>query len=83
MVSVPSAMTHSPAATAAPEPPEDPPGVIASSSPPHGFSVRPNQGLSVTAPSAPSSMFTVPATIAPARFRFATQAASSRAMRRS
>ena len=78
IVSVPSAAWANPAATAAAEPPELPPGVKPSRS---GLIVRPNHGLSVVAPSAPSSMLSVPVTTAPAARSRATARASSSARR--
>ena len=60
---MPSAAGARPAATAAPEPLLDPPGVYPARC---GFSQRPNHGLSPVAPSAASCMFSLPRITAPA-----------------
>src|SRR6476659_8094091 len=62
-VSVPIAQGASRPATAAAEPPEDPPGTRPSS---HGFSTGPYAEFSFEDPIANSSMFTLPSTRAPA-----------------
>ncbi len=72
--SVPTASGARPAATAAPAPPDEPPGV---SSAFHGLRVMPPRGLSVT-PLCPSSgVVVLPIRIAPAPFRRSTATASS------
>jgi hypothetical protein len=69
-VSEPSAHGASPAATAAAEPPEEPPGTRSGS---HGFRVGPNAEFSVEEPIANSSMFVLPISGRPAsRQRAAT-----------
>ena len=77
-VSLPRAAAHRPADTAAAEPPEEPPALWPCR---QGFWVRPNQGLSVRAPNAPSCMLTSPRITAPAARSWATTGASSSAMR--
>ncbi len=77
-VSLPSAAAHRPADTAAADPPEEPPALEPCF---HGLWVRPNQGLSVRAPNAPSCMLTSPRITAPAARSWATTGASSSAMR--
>src|SRR5262245_48324707 len=72
--SVPRASGPRPAATAAPAPPEEPPGVRSRF---HGLRVRPKTRLSVM-PTQPSvGVLVLPSTIAPASFRRATAGASS------
>src|SRR5580704_5216416 len=66
-VSVPSEAMHSSAATAAAEPPDEPPGIRVMS---HGLCVGPNAEFSVELPIANSSMLHRPKTIAPAAFNF-------------
>src|SRR5579862_7473510 len=65
-VSVPSAAWHSPAATATPEPPDDPPGTRARS---HGLRVTPSPEFSVDEPIANSSQLSLPTMTAPAARR--------------
>src|SRR5215468_6253121 len=72
-VSVPRLAGTSRAATAAPEPPDDPPGTR---SPCHGLRVGPNAEFSFDEPIANSSQLSLPRTTAPARFRRATTVAS-------
>ncbi len=62
-VSVPIASGAWKAATAAAEPPEEPPGTRSRS---HGFAVGPNAQCSVDEPIANSSMFVLPRMTAPA-----------------
>ncbi|GIX13396.1 MAG: hypothetical protein KatS3mg118_1355 [Paracoccaceae bacterium] len=66
-VSVPVAATHSPAATAAAEPPEEPPGVSGASEPRarQGLTAGPWQEVSFDEPIANSSMFSLPSITAP------------------
>ena len=69
-VSEPSAHGARPAATAAAEPPDDPPGTRSGS---HGLRVGPNAEFSVDEPMANSSMFVLPSSDRPAsRQRAAT-----------
>ena len=72
-MSVPSAYSTSPAATAAAEPPEEPPGTRPSAA---GFSVGPNAEVSVVVPIPNSSMLVLPGIVAPASFRRWTTVAS-------
>src|SRR5215470_12605795 len=72
-VSVPSAAWHSWAATAAPEPPEEPPGTRV---PSHGLRVVPSAEFSVDDPMANSSQLSLPTTTAPAARRRAVTVAS-------
>src|SRR6202167_873471 len=62
-VSVPMASGASYAATAAAEPPDEPPGILVRS---HGLWLGPNAEFSVEEPIANSSMFVLPRMIAPA-----------------
>ena len=62
-VSEPSASVASPAATAAADPPDDPPGTREVS---HGLLVRWNAEDSVVLPNANSSMLALPTGVAPA-----------------
>jgi len=71
-VSLPSATGTIPAATAAAEPPEDPPGVRVGS---QGLRLGPNAEFSVEDPIANSSRFVRPITTAPASRSFATAVA--------
>src|SRR5437879_12478074 len=72
--SVPIASGPRPAATAAPAPPEEPPGVWPRL---HGLRVAPKRRLSVT-PTQPSvGVFVLPSMIAPAAFRRSTGGAAS------
>src|SRR5919198_1852249 len=64
-VSVPNAHTHSPAATAAADPPDDPPGTVSS---PHGFLVGKNAEFSVEEPMANSSQLVLPTSTDPSAF---------------
>ena len=74
-VSVPSASGASPAATAAAEPPLDPPGTMRAS---HGLCVVPKAECSVDEPIANSSMLVLPSGINPAaRARVTTPASYS------
>ena len=66
-VSVPNAAKTSPAATAAAEPPEDPPGTRVRS---HGFLVCLKPEFSVEEPIANSSRLVLPTLIEPAWFNF-------------
>ena len=78
-VSVPSATSTRPAATAAPLPPLDPPVVCAGF---HGFSAGPKCGLFVSAPYANSCVFSLPTIAPPAARSRATQVASRSGTRR-
>ncbi len=64
---------HSSAATAAAEPPLEPPGIRSRS---QGFRVAPKQEVSVEEPMANSSMFVLPVKTAPAARSFSTTVAS-------
>ena len=64
---------HSSAATAAAEPPDEPPGIRVTS---HGLRVTPKAEFSVELPIANSSMLQRPKTIAPAAFSFSIAVAS-------
>ena len=64
-MSEPSARGTQPAATAAPLPPEEPPGVRSRF---HGLRVGPQSGLSVMSVCANSGVVVLPTTMAPARF---------------
>ena len=79
IVSVPSAMSASPAATAAPEPPLEPPTVRETS---QGLAVRPKCGFSVVMPQANSCVFVLPITSAPPARSAATTGASRSGSRR-
>ena len=68
-VSVPWVAMHSSAATAAAEPPEEPPGMRERA---QGLCVGPNAEFSVELPMANSSMFNRPNTMAPAARSFST-----------
>ena len=72
-VSVPVAAAHRRAATAAAEPPEDPPGTRVWS---QGFFTGPYQLVSLDEPMANSSMLVLPRTTAPAAARRSTTVAS-------
>ena len=72
-VSEPRAAKHSPAATAAQEPPEEPPGTCSVS---HGFFVTANAEVSVVLPIANSSMFVFPRITMPASVILVTAVAS-------
>ena len=65
-------MKHSLAATAAAEPPDDPPGTFSKS---HGFFVTPYAEVSVVLPMANSSMFVFPKNTTPSLIRFSTACA--------
>jgi hypothetical protein len=65
-VSVPRAQTASPAATAAADPPLEPPGTAARS---HGFRTTPKAEFSLDEPMANSSQFVLPTSTAPPAFR--------------
>ena len=73
-VSVPSAATAMPAATAAAEPPLEPPGVHRRS---HGLRVRPCKGLSVNPRKPNSEVLVMPRMTAPAARSLATLGASA------
>ena len=77
-VSVPVAPMHSRAATAAAEPPDEPPGTSGRLSPArrHGFSVLPKALVVVDEPIANSSRLVLPSDTAPCAFSFATTVAS-------
>ncbi len=72
-VSEPSASGANPAATAADDPPDEPPGTREVSC---GLRVGPNAEFSVELPMANSSRFVFPTTIAPAAASFSTTVAS-------
>jgi hypothetical protein len=72
-VSVAVAAGASRAATAAAEPPEEPPGTMAGF---HGLRTAPNQLVSFEEPIANSSMFALPSITVPASFSRATTVAS-------
>ena len=72
--SVPTARGPSPAATAAPAPPLDPPGVMSRF---HGFLVAPKSGLSVVPLWPNSGVLVLPIRMAPAPLRRSTATASS------
>src|SRR5208282_5291740 len=72
-VSVPNEARHSSAATAAAEPPEDPPATRVRSC---GFFVGPKAEFSVDEPIANSSMFVLPTKMAPSARSFAIVVAS-------
>jgi hypothetical protein len=72
-VSDPRAAMHSPAATAAAEPPLEPPGMRSRS---QGFFVMKNPEFSVEEPMANSSMFGLPMSTEPASLSLATAVAS-------
>jgi hypothetical protein len=72
-VSLPSARSASPAATAAADPPEEPPGTRSGS---WGFRVGPNSDVSVVVPIPNSSMLALPTTVAPASSSRSTTVAS-------
>src|SRR5215469_10464689 len=72
-VSVPTASGASLAATAAADPPDDPPGTLARS---HGLRLGPNAEFSVDEPMANSSMLVLPRMIAPACLSRSTMVAS-------
>src|SRR5215469_15803011 len=72
-VSVPRLAMHSFAATAAAEPPEEPPGMRSMS---QGLRVTPKAEFSVELPMANSSMLHRPKTIAPADLSFSITVAS-------
>ena len=74
--SVASAAAASPAATAAPEPPLDPPGVRPRS---HGLRVAPKAATRWTASASSSGMFVLPSTTAPAARSRRTTSASTAA----
>ncbi len=81
-VSVPSATSASPAATAAPDPPLEPPAVRSCPSALHGLTVRPKCGFSVVMPHANSCVFVLPVISAPAARSAATAGASRSGSRR-
>ena len=72
-MSVPSAMLTQPEATAAPEPPEEPPGVRAGF---QGLRVMPHSGLCVKPAKANSGVVVLPTTMAPASRKRCTMMAS-------
>src|SRR4051812_15021379 len=69
----PVAIGTSPAASAAEEPPDDPPEVCARS---HGLRVAPNTRLVLSALCPSSGVFVLPTTMQPALFRRATSSES-------
>ena len=71
-VSVPIAHGAEPAATAAADPPLEPPGTRVSS---HGFFTGPNPEFSFEDPMANSSMLVLPSTLAPAPSKRSTAVA--------
>ena len=71
-VSEPRARKHSPAATAAQEPPEEPPGTWSRF---QGLRVWPKYEVSVVLPMANSSMLVLPRITAPASSSFCTACA--------
>ena len=72
---MPSASAHIPVASAAADPPLDPPAVIARF---HGFRVAPKTAFTVFGPNANSGVFVLPTMMAPAaRSRCTTSASSS------
>src|SRR5690348_12251317 len=73
-MSVPSSAPVSPAASAAAEPPDDPPGTCAAD---QGLLVTPNNSLCAWASPHQRGRFVFPNTIAPAPFRRATAGASA------
>src|SRR5919109_1032774 len=77
-VSPPRATVQSPAATAAPLPPLEPPGVMPSR---HGFCVEPKIAFVVPIDAASSGTFVFPSTAIPAARARATGTASTSAMR--
>ena len=72
-VSVPTAPEHSRAATAAAEPPDEPPGTSFASDPRrrHGETTGPKQEVSFDEPMANSSLLSLPSITAPSRQRLA------------
>src|SRR5271169_5522977 len=72
-VSVPVAPTHKLAATAAAEPPDEPPGTSLASSPRrrHGEATGPKYDVSFDEPMANSSLLSLPSSTAPSRHSFA------------
>ena len=72
--SVPSASGHMPVASAAAEPPLEPPAVRSRF---HGLRVAPKTALTVFGPNANSGVFVLPMTMAPAARRRSTTSASS------
>ena len=72
-VSVPVAAGTRPAATAAAEPPDEPPGTRSTS---HGLATGPKKLVSLVDPIANSSMFVLPTMTAPAARSCATTVAS-------
>ncbi len=78
-VSPPSAMSARPAATAAADPPLEPPAMRDAS---QGFAVRPKCGLTVVMPQANSWVLVLPTTSAPAARSAATAGASRSGSRR-
>ena len=72
-VSVPSAIGAIPAATAAAEPPEEPPGVLSKS---HGLFTFPTKLVSLEEPIANSSIFVLPSMTVPFSLKFLTTVAS-------
>ena len=72
--SVPMASAPQPLASAAPAPPDEPPGVCSRF---HGLRVVPQSGLSVVALGPHSGMLVMPSTMPPAALSRATTGASS------
>ena len=73
-VSVPVAAGVRPAATAAAEPPDEPPGTAVLS---HGFCTAPKAEFSLPEPMANSSQLTLPRVTMPAAWNFSTTVASN------
>src|SRR5882672_8503011 len=72
--SVPCAMGHMPVASAAADPPLEPPALNERF---HGLRVAPNTALTVFGPKANSGVLVLPSTMAPAALSRSTTAASS------
>jgi hypothetical protein len=75
--SVPWAMGHMPVASAAADPPLEPPALRARF---HGLRVAPNTSFTVLGPKANSGVLVLPSTMAPAALSRSTTAASSMGM---
>jgi len=72
-VSVPEAPRHRPAATAAAEPPDEPPGTSFCCEPRrrHGYTTAPKHDVSLDEPMANTSLLSLPSNTAPSRQRLA------------
>ena len=70
---MPKAIGAIPAATAAADPPDEPPGVLKIS---HGFLTSPKKLVSLDEPIANSSIFVLPKRLTPLSFNFLTTVAS-------